>query len=311
MPTACDLFTAAIGAFRKRDVAVATAFLRQGFFGNLYIAPLLREEEFYPQEIWYPSVEAHPRAAREYVRRYGRIWQQDPTALELLGAVWNDSLVRAELRGFINLSKNILNAGSEKERADLLDDWAQFINPERIKRTQAEILERLQKVRLRLPDQRPRLSLVLLASKDPALSLEFYRQLLDVEPVRANQVAGGYVEFEFEGVRLAIHGRDQVGQGDPYGLGPPSESLGWGALFIFQVGNLDHNYENALAVGIEIVDSHMVRPGPGGDEMRGGSVPREGGPREGGAGRRYFVVRDPSGYLLELTEEEPKGLEPI
>jgi hypothetical protein len=29
----------------------------------------------------------------------------------------------------------------------------------------------------------------------------------------------------------------------------------------------------------------------------------------GAQGRRFFVVKDPSGYLLEITEETPKGLQ--
>lgn len=303
--TACDLFTAAIAAFRERGIARATAYLRQGFFGNLYIAPLLQDEDFHPQEIWYPSAEAHPRAAREYVRRYGKLWRQDPAALEFLGEVWNDPLVCAELRSYINLCRNVLNAETEKQQDDFLVDWSQFINPERIKRTQAEILDRLARIDLRLPSRRPRLGMVLLASKDPASSLAFYRQLMDVEALDANQIAGGYVEFQFEGVHVAIHGHDQLGRGDPYRLGPPPESFGWGAIFIFQVGAIEHYYENALAAGMEIVDSQMAPAGRLAEESATGKL-LPGAPE---MERRYFVVRDPSGYLIELTEEEPRGLE--
>ncbi len=303
--TACDLFTAAIGAFRQRAIARATACLRQGFFGNLYIAPLLQDEEFHPQEIWYPSTEAHPRAARDYVRRYGRLWRQDAAALEFLGEVWNDPLVCAELRSYINLCRNLLNAATEKQHDDFLEDWAQFVNPERIKRTQTEILDRLARIDLRLPLSRPRLGLILLASRDPASSFAFYRQLMDVEPLDANQIAGGYVEFEFAGTRVAIHGHDRLGRGDPYRLGPPPRSFGWGAIFVFQVGTIEHYYENALSAGMEIVDAQMLPAGR--------LAPRDGThgapPDPPEEERRYFVVRDPSGYLIELTEEEPRGLE--
>ncbi len=304
-PTACELFTAANAAFRERGIARAAAYLRQGFFGNLYIAPLLQNEEFSPQEIWYPSSEAHPQAAHEYVRRYGKLWRQDPAALEFLGEVWNDPLVCAELRSYINLCKNILNAETAQQYDDLLDDWAQFVNPERVKRTQAEILDRIARIDLLPAAGRPRLGLVLLASKDPASSLAFYRQLMGVEPLDANQIAGGYVEFEFAGVRVAIHGHDQLGRGDPYRLGAPPESFGWGALFVFQVGNIEHYFRNARAAEIEIVDAQMApvaRP----DQEDVTSKIRPGAPE---VERRYFVVRDPSGYLIELTEDEPRGLE--
>ena len=304
-PTACDLFTAAIAAIRERGIARAAAYLRQGFFGNLYIAPLLQNEEFCPQEIWYPSAEAHPRAAREYVRRYGRLWRQDPAALEFLGEVWNDPLVCAELRSYINLCKNLLHAETAQQHDDLLEDWAQFVNPERVKRTQAEILDRLARLDLLLPSGRPRLGLILLASKDPASSLAFYRQLIDVEPLDANQIAGGYVEFEFAGVHVAIHGHDQLGRGDPYHLGAPPESFGWGALFVFQVRNIEHYFENARGAGLEIVDVQMTSGARLDDE----DVTSKILPGAPGVERRYFVVRDPSGYLIELTDEEPRGLE--
>ena len=180
----------------------------------------------------------------------------------------------------------------------------QFVNPERVKRTQVEILDRLARIDLLLPSGRPRLGLVLLASKDPASSLTFYRQLMGAEPLDANQIAGGYVEFEFAGVHLAIHGHDQLGRGDPYRLGAPPESFGWGALFVFQVGNIEHYFQNARDAGIEIVDTQMAPV----DRLEEDATSKI-LPGVAGAERRYFVVRDPSGYLIELTEDEPRGLE--
>ena len=283
--SACELFNQATEAFKARDLPRAAVCLRQGFFENLYIAPMILGEEFYTQDIWYASPESKPEAAREYLRRYGDFWKQQPEADGFLRQVWNDTLVRAELRSYINLSKNLIHARVGSQRDDLLQERAMFINPKRLERTQAEILERLDRVSEVQQVSRPRLGLILLAARDPAAALEFYKKLLGIEPVTTQQVAGGYVEFEFEGVHLAIHGNDRLGDGDPYHLGPAPDSLGWGAIFVFQVARIQPYYERALAAAVEVVDRDL--------EARG---------------RRFFVVRDPSGYLLEFTEESPRGL---
>ncbi len=292
MTRACDFFTDAVQAFRKSDVPAATTLLRQGFFANLYVAPLLQGEEFYPQEIWYPGAEAEPRAAREYVGRYARLWEQNPAAIEFLRVIWNDPLVRAELRSFLSVSKNLLHATSQAQHRDFLAERERFLNPERIKRTQQEILDRLDRLGIQVPLPPARMRLIALASRDPARSLEFYRDLLGVEPRSVHEVGGGYVEFEFDGVHLAIHGYDRVGRGDPYGLGPPPESLGWGAVFVIGVSDVERYYESAREKGIAIVDSSFdVPPDGGADEVNG----------------RFFVVRDPSGYLIEITEDDASG----
>ena len=88
------------------------------------------------------------------------------------------------------------------------------------------------------------------------------------------------------GIHIAIHGYDNSGHGDPYRLGPPPSSFGWGAIFVIRVKEFDRYYGNALREEIEVLDSDLAAQG-----------------------KRYFVVKDPSGYVLEMTEEEPRGLE--
>lgn len=287
-PSPFELFNASLEAFGRADLSEAVFCLRGGFFGNLYVAPLLLGEEFSPQRIWLPGAEGEPRAAREYVSRYGRLWEGRSDAVEFLGEVWRDSLIRAELRSFINLSKNVLNARSESERSELLRERELFLSPARLKRTQLEILARVEEANFQKPLPRPRIALILLASKDPALAVQFYKNLLELEPITTSPSAGGYAEFEFEGVHFAIHGQDRVAPDDPYQLGPPPASFGWGAIFVFRVADVDRYFQNATTSRMEIADSDLAVKG-----------------------RRYFVVKDPSGYLVEITEEEPKGLEGV
>jgi catechol 2,3-dioxygenase-like lactoylglutathione lyase family enzyme len=283
---AFELFNAAVESLRRADLPGALVLLRGGFFENLYVAPILLGEEFHLQSIWHPGPQAEPPAAREYAARYGRLWEANPRALEVLSAVWNDSLVRAELRSFINLSKNLFNARTDSERGDLFRERELFLSPERLKRTQSEILGRIESVRSRVPAPRPGLALIMLASRDPTASVEFYRKLLGIVPAATSTQAGGYAEFELDGVRLAIHGKSDAAADDPYLLGPQPASFGWGAVFVFRVADFDRYYENARSESLEIVDQAVATDGC-----------------------RSFVVKDPSGYLLEVTEEDPKGLD--
>ena len=285
-PSPFEFFNGSLDAFRRADLQEAVLFLRGAFFENLYIAPLLTGEEYHPQKIRYVGAEGEPRAADEYVRRYRRLWESVPGALQFLGEVWSDPLVRAELRTFISLSKSLLNTESDFQVARLIEERELFLSPERLRRTQSEIISRLTRGELKLPAKKPRLGLILLASRDPVASVEFYRKLLEVEPRSTSRAARGYAEFEFEGVHFAIHGHDRAAATDPYGIGPSPQSFGWGAIFVFAVADLDKYYTSATSSELEIIDSDLSS-----------------------RGSRFFVVKDPSGYLVEITEEDPKGLE--
>ena len=103
-------------------------------------------------------------------------------------------------------------------------------------------------------------------------------------------VSGGFdipedVEFDLEGLRIGIHGHDTLATGDPYGLGPAPKSFGWGAVFVVRVREIDRYYENAVKEGVEIVDR----------DLRSSDT-------------RFFVVKEPSGYLFEITEDDSAGV---
>lgn len=286
--TPADLYREGLAAFRQGEISRAVAYLRAGFFENLYIAPILLGEEFEVQAIWYPGSQAEPSAARDFASRFAVDWQEVESSLRFLRHLWNDPLVRTELRGYINLCKSIRQARDERQRDELLRERSRFVSLERIKRTQLEILQRIQAADLRTPTGPPFLGLVMLSSRDPAASVVFFRKLFEVEPVKVSKVAGGYAEFQLQGIHIGIHGYDQHGHGDPYRLGPPPESLGWGAFFVIQITAFERYYENAIRAGIEIIDCDLRT-----------------------RGSRFFVVKDPSGYVFEITEEALRsGLAP-
>lgn len=278
-------FNNAVEAFQRGDIADSAAALRLGFFENLYVAPTLLGEKVQEQSIWHAGPQAEPQAAKEYSARYRGLWEADPQSLGFLRLVWNDPLVRSELKSYINLLKSMKRAHGEKQRVELLKERERFLNPARIIRTQSEILRRVARADLQLPLEKPFLGLVMLSAHDPAAAVDFYRKLFGIEPVRSRNIGGGYAEFEFQGLHVAIHGYNHQGQGDPYRLGPPPLSFGWGAFFVIRVQDFDRYYQNAVTAGIEVIDCELKQ-----------------------RGSRFFVVKDPSGYVFEITEEGLRGL---
>ena len=280
-PTAAEWFNAGLGLFQRGEVEESISNLRAGIFENLYIAPTLLREEFEAPEIWYPGADSEPRAADEYALRYGVHWSESGDALRFLGEIWSDSLVRSEVRSFVNVSKAILQSANVSQQADLIRERDRFVDLRRIRTTQRDILTRLELGTYRAPIAKPRVGLIVLAARDTKATVDFYRVLFQLEPMRTSRLAGGYAEFELPGVRIAIHGHDQVARDDPYSLGAPPSSLGWGAIFVLRVEEFDRYYGNAVSNGLEIVDRELDTNG-----------------------QRYFLVKDPSGYLIEVTEEE-------
>ena len=66
----------------------AVAFLRSGFFENIYIAPILLRETVQRQTVWHAGLHAEPGAAREYVSRYQGLWDESPRGVSFLRIVW-------------------------------------------------------------------------------------------------------------------------------------------------------------------------------------------------------------------------------
>jgi len=283
-----DLFNSALEAFTAGELEAAVTCLRAGFFENLYVAAQLIGEEFYPQEIWHCGDGARPDAASEYADRFGGLWRESRAKMRFLKSVWSDPLVRRELENFISLSRAILRAPDESSRDELLDERTHYTDRGRIEATQAEILHRLRSGDLAGPVQPPVLDSLYLAAADPVESVEFYRRLLNIEPQETSRRARGCAEFELPGFKLVIHGHDQRSEEDPFNLGPRPSSLGWGAVLVLGVSELNRYLEQARRNGIEVLDSNIEDDSPI-DADRG-------------ADARFFLVKDPSGYLVELTE---------
>ncbi len=124
-----------------------------------------------------------------------------------------------------------------------------------------------------------RLHFILLICPDPAASTAFYRRLFGCAPRVESPDGKGYVEFRFGATTLAIRGMDPDLLASHH-LDPNPSSFGWGAFFVFSVDNFDQVYGRVRTAGLQILSGELQQKG-----------------------RRYFAIKDPAGYVLEISEE--------
>lgn len=124
-----------------------------------------------------------------------------------------------------------------------------------------------------------RLHFILLLSDDPEASTEFYRRLFGHGPRIQSTDGAGYIEFRFGATTLAIRGTDRtLLAANDLELNPSSP--GWGVFFVFSVDNFDQIHARVKAAGYKILDGEFQQ-----------------------RGKRYFALKDPTGYVIEISEE--------
>ena len=121
------------------------------------------------------------------------------------------------------------------------------------------------------------LSHVFLLVSDLARSVQFYRQLLERVPVSED---ARHARFELGKVSLTIHEDLAPGEVLAWTVDPVPERRGWGVYLTFPTDDLERAHEKLAGIGAKILTT----------------------PRRTPWGTRMFLVKDPDGYLLELSE---------
>ena len=121
------------------------------------------------------------------------------------------------------------------------------------------------------------LSQVFLLVSNLARSLHFYRQLLDREPASQDT---RHARFDLGQVSLTIHEDLTPAEVSMWKVEPMPERRGWGVYLTFPTDDLDETYRRLAALGGEILTTPLATSW----------------------GTRMFLVKDPDGYLLELSE---------
>lgn len=197
-----ELFDRGLELFTRGAAEESVAALREAFFGNLYIAPLLLGMEVAPDAMAAPGPGGTAEAAREHVRAARSRWQAAPHALRYLRCLWNDPLVRREIRSYGNLCKSFARAQGAARLAEFAAEREKFINPRRIRSTEKEILERVRQFRLDLPPPLPRVCAVTITSRAAEDLAAFLSRVLGFAPV--DRKADGARRFAFQGFELCV-----------------------------------------------------------------------------------------------------------
>lgn len=121
------------------------------------------------------------------------------------------------------------------------------------------------------------LSQVYLLVSDLGRSVDFYSESLEFDRLEHGETSATFdtghchlvVEEDFDEATLA-----------EFGLSPPPEDRGSGAILVITVDDVDAVYERASSTGAETLIE----------------------PRDVDWGRRLFLVRDPDGYVLEISK---------
>lgn len=110
---------------------------------------------------------------------------------------------------------------------------------------------------------------------DMDASVEFYTEALGLDVVER----GNDVTFDTGEAKLIIEEDFEEAVLADFGLEPPGEDRGDGVIIVIQVDDVDAVHERAEEYGAEILF----------------------GPADVDWGRRMFLVRDPDGYVLEVS----------
>ena len=120
------------------------------------------------------------------------------------------------------------------------------------------------------------LAQVFLLVSNLARSVRFYRELLERAPASED---ARHVRFDLGPISLIIHEDLMPAETSIWRLDPMPERRGWGVYLTFPTVDLEGTYAKLTRIGAEILTT--PRSTPWGDVM--------------------FIVKDPDGYLLEIS----------
>lgn len=123
---------------------------------------------------------------------------------------------------------------------------------------------------------------VFLITKDYEASLRFYGETLGLKEASR---AKDHVRYALGGVSLVVHAPIPDAEMRRWGLEPLCEPRGSGVVLTLAPGDVDEAYDALLARGAEVLFA----------------------PRNAPWGARMFMLKDPNGFLIEVSGPIPPG----
>ncbi len=121
------------------------------------------------------------------------------------------------------------------------------------------------------------LSQVFLLVSDLPRSSQFYRRLLGQPPASENE---RHARFDLGPISLTIHEDLMPSEIAIWKVDPVPERRGWGVYFTFPTDDLEGTYGVLTSIGAEILTTPKATPW----------------------GTTMFLVKDPDGYILEISQ---------
>jgi len=97
----------------------------EGILKNVYMAPMLLEQDEPPRAIWFPNDRAEPGYAAEFVESYAVLWDREPGALRLLREVWQELLPRIE--GIVRHREQMMDFQDQRFEPDYKTAWQELV----------------------------------------------------------------------------------------------------------------------------------------------------------------------------------------
>jgi predicted enzyme related to lactoylglutathione lyase len=117
---------------------------------------------------------------------------------------------------------------------------------------------------------------VYLMVSDLEASTQFYEEALNLAVLDRDEQS---VEFDTGRCSLKIERQFDAETLAGFGLEPPGSNRGDGVIVVLQVADVDALYDRASEAGADVLTE----------------------PRDVAWGRRLFMIRDPHGYVLEIS----------
>lgn len=103
----------------------ARAKYLEGLLKNIYLAPMLLEQEEPPRNIWYPNDRAEPNYAAEFVESYAVLWDREPGALRLLREVYQAGIPRIEK--IVRHREDMMDFQDQRYEPDYKEIWQEMV----------------------------------------------------------------------------------------------------------------------------------------------------------------------------------------
>jgi len=97
----------------------------EGILKNIYLAPMLLEQDEPPRNIWYPNDRAEPNYAAEFVESYAVLWDREPGALRLLREVYQSAIPRIEK--IVRHREEMMDFQDQRYDPDYKDVWQELV----------------------------------------------------------------------------------------------------------------------------------------------------------------------------------------